>query len=58
MGRFLGDVILTEEEIKGLMDNLLVSKEAPLGKTRLSDWIRENKQTLGTSYACEVKRHF
>ncbi len=58
MGKFLGDVILTEEEIQGLMDNLLVSKEIPLGKTCLSQWIHENKQTLGASYANEVKRHF
>jgi len=40
------------------MDNLLVSKEPPLGKTRLSEWIKQNKQTLGASYANEVKRHF
>lgn len=58
MGKVLGDVILTEEEIQGLMDNLLISKETPLGKTRLSQWIGKNKQTLGASYANEIKRHF
>jgi len=58
MGKFLDDVILTQEEIQGLMDNLLISNEKPLGTTRLSRWIHENRATLGVSYANEVKRHF
>jgi NADH dehydrogenase len=58
LGRIVGDVILTREEIQGLMDNLLVSANAPLGTTRLSEWLDENKATVGTAYASEVKRHF
>ena len=58
MGKALGDIILTQEEIQGLLDNLLVSKNTPLGTTRLSLWMEENKNTLGTSYASEIKRHF
>jgi len=58
LGRFLGDVVLTQEEIRGLMDDLLVSQHVPLGKTRLSQWIRDNKRTLGKTYVSEIKRHF
>jgi NADH dehydrogenase len=58
LGRIVGDIILTREEIQGLMDNLLVSANAPLGTTRLSEWLDENRATVGTAYASEVKRHF
>ncbi len=55
---FLGDVLLTWEEVVGLMDNLLVSKQPPPAKTRLSDWVREHLDTLGREYHSELKRHF
>jgi NADH dehydrogenase len=55
---FVGDVVLTPEEVDGLMSNLLVSKEPPLGRTAFKDWLEENKKTLGTSYASEIKRHY
>jgi NADH dehydrogenase len=54
----LGDVLLTRHELEGLMDDLLVSKEPPLGKTRLSDWLQENWRTVGTKYASELNRHY
>ena len=55
---FLGDVLLTPEEVDGLMSGLLVSKEPPRGKTRLSDWLEENKSRVGKQYASELARHF
>jgi NADH dehydrogenase len=55
---FVGDVVLTPEEVKGLMDNLLVSKEPARGKTAFKDWLEENKSTVGTKYASEIKRHY
>jgi NADH dehydrogenase len=55
---FVGDVVLTPEEIKGLMANLLVSKDPPLGQTAFKDWLEANKNTLGTRYASEIKRHY
>lgn len=45
MSFFVNDVMLTPEEVDGLMANLLVSKEAPRCKTSLKDWLRENKST-------------
>lgn len=55
---FVGDVVLTPEEVKGLMANLLVSKNPALGKTAFRDWLEANKQTVGTKYASEIKRHY
>jgi uncharacterized protein YbjT (DUF2867 family) len=55
---FIGDVILTPEEVKGLMANLLVSKDPARGKTAFKDWLERNKSTVGTKYASEIKRHY
>lgn len=55
---FLGDVLLTPEEVDGLMSGLLVSKEPPRGKTSLRDWLDANKGRVGKRYASELKRHF
>ncbi|MBI5832332.1 MAG: NAD(P)H-binding protein [Armatimonadetes bacterium] len=56
MGWFLGDVVVTREEIRGLMDNLLVTDSAPAGQTALSDWCRAHGDTLGRRYASELAR--
>jgi uncharacterized protein YbjT (DUF2867 family) len=55
---FVGDVMLTPEEVDGLMTGLLVSKESPRCKTHLSDWLKENKESAGKHYASELKRHY
>ncbi|MBI2757311.1 MAG: NAD(P)H-binding protein [Chloroflexi bacterium] len=55
---FLGDVLLTPEEVDGLMADLLVSKEPPRGKTSLRDWLEANKNRVGKRYASELKRHY
>jgi uncharacterized protein YbjT (DUF2867 family) len=52
------DVILTSEEVKGLMANLLVSKQPPRGKTAFKNWLEENKSIVGTKYASEIKKHY
>jgi NADH dehydrogenase len=52
------DVVLTGDEIKGLMANLLVSDHPPTGRTRLSEWIEQNSSTLGVHYASELNRHY
>jgi len=55
---FVNDVMLTSEEVDGLMANLLVSKEPPRCKTSLKDWLKENRETVGRNYASELARHF
>lgn len=55
---FVKDVILTPEEVDGLMANLLVSKEPARGKTMFKDWLKENRDIVGARYASELKRHY
>jgi NADH dehydrogenase len=55
---FVGDVLLTPEEVDGLMSNLLVSKQPAHGETSFKDWLETNKLTLGKEYASELKRHY
>jgi NADH dehydrogenase len=55
---FVRDVILTPEEVDGLMANLLVSKQPALARTAFRDWLEANKATVGTQYASEIQRHY
>lgn len=54
----VGDVILTREELDGLMAGLLVSSRPPTARTRFSRWLEENANSLGTSYSSELARHY
>lgn len=58
MSIFVNDVMLTPEEVDGLMANLLISKESPRCKTSLRTWLEEHKSTVGKQYASELARHF
>jgi nucleoside-diphosphate-sugar epimerase len=55
---FVKDVMLTPEEVDGLMANLLVSKEPARAKTPFKNWLESNKNTVGMQYASELKRHY
>ncbi|MHB0936403.1 MAG: SDR family oxidoreductase [Armatimonadota bacterium] len=56
LGLLVGDVILTREEIDGLMWGLLCTDSPPAGTTKLTDWAREHAETLGRQYAGELAR--
>lgn len=58
VGKLIGDVILTREEVIGLMDGLLYVDSPPVGNTRLTDWVGAHNGQLGKHYAHEIKRHF
>ncbi|HET7143403.1 MAG TPA: NAD(P)H-binding protein [Anaerolineales bacterium] len=58
MSIFVKDVMLTPEEVDGLMSNLLISNEPPRCKTSLRNWLEENKTSTGKFYASELARHF
>jgi len=58
LGLFVNDVILTPEEVAGLMAGLLVSKGPPSCKTSFRDWLKKNQNKVGTLYASELARHF
>jgi uncharacterized protein YbjT (DUF2867 family) len=56
LGKFVGDVMITREEIKGLMADLLHVDSPPQGTTKLTDWIREHADSLGMKYTSELAR--
>lgn len=58
VGLFVGDVVLTANELKGLMAELLTSKQPPNSPTRFSDWLEQNKLSVGSRYSSEIARHF
>ncbi|MCF6227969.1 MAG: hypothetical protein L3J82_04770 [Planctomycetes bacterium] len=55
-GKFVGDVVVTREEIKGLMDGLLYADSPPQGEIVLKEWAKENADTLGVKYHSELAR--
>ena len=57
-GLFLRDVILTADELRGLMDNLLTSSQEPNAPTGFSEWLEKNRGTIGSAYSSELDRHF
>ncbi len=58
VGWMVRDVVLTWEEYRGLLDNLLFSDAPAAGATRLSEWLAEHGDSVGQKYASEVARHF
>ncbi len=58
LGVLVRDVVLTADEIKGLMAGLLVSHEPPRGQIAFSRWLQEHNATVGRAYANELQRHF
>jgi NADH dehydrogenase len=56
IGAWNGDVLITREEIAGLMGELLYVEAPPAGSTRLSEWVSQNRETLGRRYASELAR--
>ena len=58
IGAFVGDVVLTKDELRGLMVNKLCSSQEPNGHTLFSDWMKVNKDTIGERYTSELARHF
>lgn len=56
LGLFLGDVMITWPEVRGLMADLLYTDSPAAGSTSLTDWARENRDRLGVRYASELAR--
>ena len=57
-GWFVGDVVLTWEEYKGLMAALLAPEGRSTGETCLSQWLAANREEVGRRYASELARHY
>jgi NADH dehydrogenase len=56
IGKLVGDVMITQEEIAGLMADLLHVEAPPAGNTKLTDWAKERANTLGLQYTSELAR--
>ena len=57
LSRLVGDVMLTRDELAGLMEDLLMTESPPNAERRLSEWVRENAEGLGREYVSELRRH-
>ena len=58
VGLLLRDVVLTRDEVDGLMAGLLTSGESPTGKTNLDEWLAENSGHLGSQLRVRVEPQF
>jgi uncharacterized protein YbjT (DUF2867 family) len=58
LGVVVRDVVLTPDEIRGLIAGLLVSHRPALGQISFLEWLQENASELGRGYASELDRHF
>jgi NADH dehydrogenase len=56
VGLFVGDVVITREEIRGLMEGRLYVDAPPLGATKLTEWMDRRRETLGRRYTSELAR--
>ena len=58
VGLLLRDTVLTRDEVDGLMAGLVTTTGTPSGKTRLSEWLDGNSDSLGRRYVSELRRNF
>ncbi|MBI4697944.1 MAG: NAD(P)H-binding protein [Nitrospirae bacterium] len=56
IGKIFGDIMITPEEIKGLMADLLYADDLPAGETKLTDWARKHSAVIGKQYTSELSR--
>jgi len=59
-GNFVGflqhDVMITYDEVRGLMAGLLYADSPPAGATKLTEWLKDNAAVVGMRYSNELKR--
>ena len=58
LGFAVRDVLLTADEYRALVDGLADTDGPATGEVRLSTWLADHAETLGISYANELRRHF
>ena len=57
-GVLVRDMVLTRDELRGLMADVLVSPEPSRCPTRLTDWLLSHHDELGRHWASELNRHY
>ena len=58
LGLVVRDVLVTGDELAGLMAELVVTAGPATGAVRFSDWLVEHGDELGREYASELVRHY
>jgi len=58
VGRSVGDVVLTTGELRGLMAELIVSREHSRCPTSLSEWLARHANDVGLHYTSELSRNY
>jgi uncharacterized protein YbjT (DUF2867 family) len=58
IGRVVGDVMVTRDELDGLMAELVTTEGPGTGIRRLTEWLAQNAAVVGKAYASEVSRHY
>jgi hypothetical protein len=58
LGIVLRDELMSVGELRGLMEELVVSDGPATGDVSFLEWIHKNRQTLGRSYVSELKRNY
>jgi NADH dehydrogenase len=58
IGRVVGDVMVTSDELDGLMAELVMTEGPATGTRRLTEWLTLNAAVVGKRYASEVSRHY
>ncbi|HYY75866.1 MAG TPA: NAD(P)H-binding protein [Gaiellaceae bacterium] len=51
-----GDTVLTRDELGSLMASLLAAESRPLGARRFEEWLTARRDSLGTSFASDLRR--
>ncbi len=55
---FLGDIVLTREELAGLQQELLLSRAPATAGESVRAWLMANGRHLGRAYINDLDRHF
>jgi uncharacterized protein YbjT (DUF2867 family) len=58
LGLFVRDVLVTGDELAGLVAGLVVTEGPATGTVRLSEWLAEHAGEVGRQYASELARHY
>ena len=58
IGCAVRDIVITKDEIEGLMSNLLVSARHPIAQTHFGQWLDENADKVGARYISGLERRY
>jgi uncharacterized protein YbjT (DUF2867 family) len=58
LGLMVRDVMLTSDELRGLMAGLVATEGPATGAIKLSEWLQEHAAEVGRVYASERARHY